>query len=168
MKFKDRPKNPSAFLKIKPSETVKGVFSGEPLDFYQHWQGQKASVCALSLGAPECGLCKSGEKKNFRFRINILVKEDQGYYSSQIFEQGGVVYDQLQSLAQDFDLEKVVVKITRQGEGKQTKYTIVPLPGVLSDEVMKKLLEVPLQDLTKFGSDDSEDSEVKSTEDVPF
>lgn len=159
MKFKERPKGPNNFLKIKAGESIKGILRGEIFDYSQHWHLNKGEQCA----GEGCVLCAEGAKKSFRFRANILIKNEAGNYECKIFEQGGVTYDFLKSLSEDFDLEKTVLKISRVGEKMQTKYTIVPLPGVVDDTKFK---DIPLHDLTKFEKE--EVHEEAADDAIPF
>jgi|ERR1019366_1431445 hypothetical protein len=163
MIFKERPKGPNNFLKIKAGESIKGILRGEIFDYSQHWNTGKSEPCE----GEGCVLCGEGLKKSFRFRCNILTKEVNPEYGEKyvckIFEQGGVTYDFLKSLAEDFDLEKTVLKISRVGEKMQTKYTIVPLPGVVDDTKFK---DIPLHDLTKFEKEEAHDQ--GSEDSIPF
>lgn len=163
MQFKDRPKGPSIFLKVEPGKSIKGILKGDPLDFQTHWKSGASTVCK----GEQCTLCKENVKKGFRFRINFLVNEE-GTYVAKIFEQGGVVYDQLKSLTADYVLEKTLVKITREGEGLHTKYAILPLPHTFTEESLKMLSGVSLQDLTKFGREDEEALPSSDDDNIPF
>jgi hypothetical protein len=158
MKFKERPKGPNNFLKIESGQTIKGILRGELFDYEQHWSMNRGEPCK----GPSCLLCEEGHKKTFRFRANILINEG-GIYTCKIFEQGGPVYDFLKGLSEEYDLEKTVLKITRTGEKLQTKYSIMPVPGVVDDAKFK---DIPLHDLTKF--EKSETEENAEADSIPF
>lgn len=171
MKFKDLPQETSggSFVKIGAGESVIGVFRGEPHDFRQHWVGDRSEICLGGSSGDGCVHCANGIRPTFRFRINFMVKEGNAYIA-KIFEQGRRVYDQLKGLHADYDLEQTVVKISRQGSGKDdTVYSVLPLPppkGSLSKEALSAIKDVKLHDLVN-PIDDSE-SHHGSDMDVPF
>jgi hypothetical protein len=161
MKFPPRPKESfKDYLKLKPGESIRGVFRGSPYRFRQHWENNVSSICES-----ECSLCQQGKKASFRFRINFLTLEN-GAYVAKVFEQGGKVYDALSALNEsDYDLERTVVKITRNGNGTDTTYSVVPVPkGDVSDELEKKLIEVKLNELDP----QAEATPPETDEDLPF
>jgi hypothetical protein len=146
MKFKDLNSNTITknILKLKAGESVRGVFRGDLVDFRQHWVNNRSSICT---GNATCELCGAGEKSSFRFQVNIIVKENASYVA-KVFEQGRSIYEILSSLHADFPLEKNWIKITRNGEGKNTSYTITPVPNSqLSAEDEKQVAAIKLNDL---------------------
>jgi hypothetical protein len=164
MKFITRPKSVDSklFVKIEPGHSIEGVFRGDPLEFTQHWpQGGQKSLCT----GPGCSECAAGIKKQFRFTINLVVKEN-AVHVAKIFENSGTVYDDLRALHEGgYDLEKTVVKITRKGNGKDTTYNILPKPnGTLSKEQEKVIAAVKLIDLANPG----ESAAVETQEEAPF
>lgn len=140
-----------SFLKLKDKESVRGVFRGDPYDFKKHWTGTRSEVC-LGQG---CALCAAdpGKKPSFRFRINILVKDEKGAYVSKIFEQGWTVYLQLADLHKVYPLDKTVMRITRSGSGQNdTHYSILPEPrGDVTPQMEALFSKVPLQVLHHGG-----------------
>lgn len=157
------------FVKLKSGDSVTGVFRGDPYDFKQHWSNQRSSLCT----GEACEKCKAGDKPGFRFRINFVTTEN-GAQVAKIFEQGWTVYDYLRTLNEsDYDLEKHTVKITRNGEGTNTTYNIVPLAkGALSAEQEKKIAKVELNKLDSVNEKDSVPHSVDAGdatgEDIPF
>lgn len=135
------------FVRLKDKESVQGVFRGNPFDFRQHWIGAKSSPCQ----GGDCKYCKEGNKPSFRFRMNFLVNENNNWVA-KIFEQGFTVYQTLSALNRDdYDLEKYVVKITRNGTGQNTTYSIIPKPnGHITTETESKLALIKLHDLQNF------------------
>lgn len=170
MKFQEKGEGSfnKDFLKLKSGESVRGIFRGDPFEFRQHWVGQKSFVC----NGEGCEYCKKGIKAVFRFRINFIVNEN-GAYTAKVFEQGWMVYDQLRSIHGDYNLEKTIIKITRQGSGTDTTYTILPLPppnGVVTDTLETQLSKVTLHplEITPKTSDDPHHEGPHPDDDVPF
>lgn len=119
MKFEKRdiPKgdgNGGVFLRFQDGESKIGVFRGEIHEFFQYWEGNKSQV--VSADHP---------KAKSRFRLNFVTKED-GVMKAFIFDFPTTVYNSLAELAEEYDLEKTAVKITRRGIGKDTLYMIIP------------------------------------------
>jgi hypothetical protein len=161
MKFSPRPKpNMRNYLKIPPGGFVKGVFRGDPHTYRSHWGSTGSVLCA----GDDCELCKD-KKSSFRFRINFISRED-GQLVSRVFEGGGKVYDQLEALHSEYNLEKTFIKISRQGSRKETTYTIMPLPEKFTQASENELSKVDLQDLGDGETVEREHEEVE--EDAPF
>lgn len=161
---------PGNFLKLTDGDSVRGVFRGNPSEFKQHWVDNKSIHCGSTENSP-CELCKKGDRPNFRFRINFIMNEN-GVFSSKIFEQGAKVYRALQALHQDYNLEKTTVKITRSGTGTKTSYSILPTPnGNLSPDLETKISQVPLKDLifpSKEMTGGNTKSDAAEDDGVPF
>lgn len=135
MKFRqnlpEQSSGSKGYVKLRDKESVTGIFRGDPREFFVVWKDGK------SIEVPEG---TAGSK--FRFRINFVVKEGASYVP-KIFEQGQVVYEQLSAFHQEYDLEKTVMKITRNGEKLDTSYTIMPLrdPVAPATEVVLSTLK---------------------------
>lgn len=151
MKFKDDTQLPSsgqsfgkdAFLKLEPGKTAILAFRGEPHDFRTHWINNKGVLCAGS----ECQACKDGLPSSFRFRINVILKEN-GLVTAKILEQGRTVYNALRDMHTDYPLDKHLMKVTRIGSGKETSYSILPAPkGEITPEMEKQFALVTPFDL---------------------
>jgi len=147
MKFNDKEKQASGgkYLKINPGESVNVVFRGDPVEYRIHWKGGKSFDCNES----SCPLCEDGDKSSFRFKLNAIVKEN-GAYVAKTFEQGFMFYDSLRSLqGAGYEIENHVMKVSRIGSGKETTYSVVPVPnGNLSDAQLSALASVELQNLS--------------------
>lgn len=140
-----------SFLKLADKEEITGIFRGEIYTYRHHWTGSGGLECS-GEGCPACAEpAPAGEKKRypaFRFRVNFVTSKD-GKWVSKIFETGGEVYDQLSNLDKKFDLSKTVVEITRNGEKKNTKYTIIPrVDQPITKEMEAKINAVPLLPLS--------------------
>lgn len=136
--------NGKDLLKMKGGDTVTGIFRGDPHIFRQHWDGGRSYLCQ---GKDQCDFCKNGDKPKFRFAINFLVKEGNGYVA-KIFEQSYGTYLDLKALHESgYKLESTVVQIKRVGDDKNTtRYSLIPSPKQPGD--LKKLDEVPLHNLS--------------------
>lgn len=159
MKFRDNlPENGSGsknFLKLKDKESVTGIFRGELHDYYAIWENSKSrEVSETTPGG------------TFRFRVNFVVK-DGSNYNVKIFENGVNVYRQLSELHAEYNLEETVVKITRNGTGTDTTYSILPLLKQQLTKEAKTFLEklelLPLE--SKHNAQSYVDN---SGEEIPF
>jgi hypothetical protein len=160
MKFRDNlPEQGSGsknFLKLKDRESVTGVFCGDIREFFGIWENSK--MTEVPEGTPKAG---------FRFRVNFVVKEGSNYIP-KIFENGVSVYRQLAELNEEYPLEETVVKITRNGTGTDTTYSILPMPPKMqmtkeAKEYLKKLELLPLE-----SRESSSPSSFDSDEEIPF
>ena len=158
MKFRSDAELPSTggannFIKLKEKESVEGVFRGELYEFFILWEANKSRI------VPE-GTVDS----KFRFRINFVVKEGS-VYVPKVFEQGIIVYKQLSALHDEYSLPETVVKITRNGTGTDTTYSLLPL---LKKPLTKEALEfLNVMDLIPLEAKAS-DSGFERSGDVPF
>lgn len=134
MKFPERSESRSKhILKMKPEESITGIFRGDIYTFRQHWENKKAFPC-LEINCPRCD---AGQKSSFRFQLNFIFKEN-AVLVSKIFEQGWTVMEQLEELNKDYPLEMTLVKITRKGNGTDTTYTILPAKDFLVKPAQEK------------------------------
>ena len=132
---KDLPESGGSknFLKLKDKESISGIFMGELHEFFVAWENGKSRVVAEG---------EDGAK--FRFRINFVVKEG-AVYVPKIFEQGLTVYRQLSELHDEYGLDSIVCKITRNGTGTDTTYSLLPLlKQTISKEVALHLAKIEL------------------------
>lgn len=134
-----------SYVKLKDKESLRGVFRGAPHDFKIHWLNNRSHPCT---GRPDCPHCMAGDKPKFRFNLNFVTKENDQYVV-KVFEQGWTVYEQLREINKDYPLEHTLVKITRNGSGTDTTYTILPLPnGTLTADQEAVISKLPLADLS--------------------
>jgi len=152
-------------LRLKDGDSIQGVFRGEITRFYQHWKSGRSIICP---GRDTCDLCQSenedDRRANGRFRINFLIYVD-GQWGAKVFEGGKRVFEQLKALNQDCPLEKMRVRISKSGEGKNSQIVISPVPGeagLIKPAVEKELQSVELIDLAMG------EQEEKELEEAPF
>lgn len=137
MKFDAQAKNAQgnvSFLRLKDKESVIVVLQGEPYIFYSKWENGKTKV-----------VDPDDDSGHFRFRMNAVLKENN-VLVSKILEQGWTVYALLKELHAEYDLSETYVKITRNGSGQQTTYSVLPILKQKPD--MDKVLQVKLQSLS--------------------
>jgi hypothetical protein len=136
MKFRnDLPESGGSknYLKLKDKESISGIFRGDLMEFYVFWENGRSKV--VSQDTPDA---------KFRFKINFVVKEG-AVYVPKIFEQGANVYRQLAELHEEYDLESTVVKLTRNGTGTDTTYSLLPLlKQTITKETMALLETIEL------------------------
>ena len=149
------------YIKLKSGASAVGVLAGDTLEGYQHWIDKKPFEC---VGAG-CEHCAAGVKRRFNFKVNFLSK-DNGKWAPKILNMGSQVYKQLQGLSDEWDLSKSWIKITRQGEGLDTEWSVVPSPKQLSKEELKAISETELLDLEDKAPQNT--GSASSDEDVPF
>jgi hypothetical protein len=128
-------------LKLNDGQSVLGIFRGMPERFYQHWKGGRSIICQ---GPEKCSLCRSkdpdDQKASGRFRINVLIQEN-GQWVAKVFENGRDVFNALKAINEDCPLERIRVRISRNGTGKNTQYSIMPLvKDAMVDEALNKVL----------------------------
>lgn len=156
------------FISLKDGEEIVGVFLGEPHVHYNHWDNtaKRSMMCA----GDDCKLCASGDKKKFRFRLNMAVKGANGP-EAKIVEGGWKLYSALSELNNEFPLDQNYSRIKRSGKTmNDTVYTVLPVvKEKLSEATMaqlKNLNLLPLDPSDSFWGTSSESHEEE--ESVPF
>lgn len=125
------------FLTLKDGESAVGVFRGEPVTYFAKWVNGKTYPCS-----------EDEDEASFKFRINFLTRENE-VLVAKIFEKGAPTYRDLQAIHQEFNLEETIVKVTRTGEGKESRYKVMPVKeNKVSAEMEAQLKAVTLKDLT--------------------
>lgn len=134
------------YASLKDGEAVEGVLRGTLVDHYTHWVDGKTHVCS---GRATCELCEQKIKASYRFKTNIIVKEN-GVLTAKILEQGKTVYEAIQALEEGgYNLDTTKIRISRKGSKLDTVYTVMPVPNaVMSEETLKAIAAVKLNDLT--------------------
>lgn len=164
MKFSDDPQTNNSggkFVKLKDGESILGVLRGNPKVFYVQWEGGKSTECS-----------KGAKDAKFRFRLNIIVNEDKQWVA-KILEQGATMYSDLKALNEDYPLEETLVKITRFGQGTDTKYTVLPVPPKQqpNESELKMISNIELNSLEskpKTDHSNSPEPNFDSEEPIPF
>lgn len=134
------------FIKIASGASITGLLTGDVRTFHQHTINKSFFPCMGNT----CQYCQQGDKKQFKFKINILVTEN-GAMIAKIFQGGWKVYQQLGALQKNgFDLTQIPVVIQRQGTGMATVYTVMPSPkGAINPKALEQMRDVKLLALEK-------------------
>ncbi len=145
MKFQKRAPTGSSgndgkmYLRLKPGEQVKLIVMGDEYCFRVKW------VAGKSISSDE-----SDPEAKFRFKVNVILKENDAYVA-KVWEQGSIVYNALMDLSADYPLDRTVLKVTRNGTGTDTTYSIIPLPGGVDDGTAKHIKSIKLHALAGKG-----------------
>lgn len=154
------------FLKLKDGESVKGVFIGEIHTFHTKWINGK-SVTTDN---------KDPDGK-VRFRNNIVMIDPQtNELLVKIWEFPWSVFKLIKDINSEYPLETIKIKITRDGTGMDTTYSVLPLVGpkdFLSKEKIEAINNLPLHQLEKKASknqapSDSQELYDSSGSELPF
>lgn len=155
------------FIKMKDGDRIQGVFRGDPKVQFVHWINSKPQKCT----GKECALCADGDKARMRFKLNFLMREN-GVWIAKIFDGSGRTYYDLKELHEsDYNLEETVVNVTRNGDGTDTRYTIMPAKnnGGLTAKDFKALAAIPLNSLSDREADaEAAEAGDANEDDVPF
>lgn len=171
MKFEAKQNQLSRhFISLKDGEEVVGVFQGDPHVHYNHWDNAaKRSLICIGEG---CAVCAGGDKKKFRFRLNMVVKGSTSL-EAKILEGGWKLYNALSEINSEFPLENGYTKVKRTGKTmNDTVYTVLPSTKLsLSEESKKAIAEVellPLDPGDPFWQKTEGTADFHREEEVPF
>lgn len=160
-------KKVALFVSMKDGDKVTGLFAGEPSIFKIHWVGNKSLVC---VGKELCEPCQSGDKAKFRFKLNMIVKED-GVAMAKIFEGAYGMFLDLKNLHEsDYNLEDTVVTVYRKGQKTDTRYTVLPVPpkGQPTPAELELMKKVPLNSLVDKDRGIADSFDDAPSGDIPF
>lgn len=97
------------------------VQSDKPVKKLVHWDGDMYVECEK----PDCPWCDEKAKRYTRYAVEVLAEEDVWTW-----EMAKLVYRQLKDAAEEYGgLRGLRVSVKRRGEGRKTRYTIIPLGG---------------------------------------
>lgn len=99
------------------------IQSDKPEKKLVHWDGDMYVECEK----PDCPYCDEKAKRYTRYAVEVLAEDDVWTW-----EMAKLVYRQLKDVAEEYGgLRGLRVSVKRRGEGRKTRYTIIPL-GVAS------------------------------------
>lgn len=156
--------NKTKYTKINGTVTGR-ILDEEPTTGWTHWipqmnGGKGGSVDCIGRDCPVCAIMKAdkeaGRPKRYnsskRHKINFLNRETK---EVEVLNSGETVFEQLKNIMiQMGDLANIDISITKTGQAKQTKYSVLPVikmgisPGPLSD-AEKALPKYDLATLSK-------------------
>lgn len=153
-------------VKLKGGDVIAGIFKGNPHIFRQHWENGRSQTCA---GQDVCDRCKAGDKPKFRFAINFVIKDGNGYVA-KVFEQSYGTYLDMKELHKEYNLEKTVVQIKRMGDDKNnTRYTILPLKSQPKDfSIFDKVPLIDVKAKVNGTGESSASGSEMNDDDIPF
>ena len=130
-------------LKLKAGQNQVRLVSN-PYECQVHWEDtvdgtHKRIVC----NGPGCLICNAGHTPQKRFQVLVIDRNDG---EVKILEGGNAIFNQIKTYAMDTDYgdpRNYDIKITKNGSGRDTRYTVVPSPKQfpLSDAEQKKVSE---------------------------
>lgn len=161
MQFKKdipEPTGSKNYIKLKDKESIEGVFMGDLFEFHAIWDGQSTKIVPANT-----------PKSKFKFRVNFLTKEGP-VFVAKVFENGAILYRQLEELHAEYNLEETLVKLTRNGTGLDTTYSVLPLlKRIVTPETKKLLKTIKLHELNQSkGQSENGDPGFDSDEEIPF
>lgn len=117
------------FLKLKTGENKVRIVD-LPFETQIHWEdtidGAKKKVICPGAGCP---ICKEGHIPQKRFQVLVLDREDN---KIKILEGGVSIFKQIKELAMDTDYGDPTlydIKIKKEGQGRETKYSVLASPN---------------------------------------
>lgn len=130
------------FYKLQPGDNKMRVVSKASL-VDVHWekdvQGQSKKVVCPGAGCP---ICKAGHAPMSRYQIKVIDKSPSVYNTKEkiytdgvkvkVLEGGSTIFNAIKALAHEEDFgnpEKYDIKIKKEGQGRETKYTVLPNPN---------------------------------------
>jgi hypothetical protein len=157
------------FVKLKDGESTHLILRGEVFVFRQHWKGNRTTPCTDNKET--CADCQAGVKSTFRFRVNAITKEGDKNIV-KVWEQSWTVYQNIEELSREMDLEITPIKVVRRGSTmNDTSYTLIPSVALSKEQQERlsdmKLFDLPLLDKELQGLSDSKPGDF-SAENVPF
>lgn len=129
MKFRDdvAKGGDGNLLLLKPGTSVEGILVGDPHEY--EWA------------------FKPEDPLRFRFRINFATIENNAIVL-KIFEGGPGLYADLRELAKSgWDLPKTKIKISREGSGLATKWSVIALPQPVQPGALATIASLRTHDL---------------------
>lgn len=122
------------YTKFEAGTTTIRILDDEPFSFWQHWlQVQSTSVSCMGKGCPICAVIaeekanKVANRKYSSSQRHAIRIWNYKTNQMEVMIQGKNFFNQLLTLHREVgDLKTYDLKIIRNGEGKDTTYTILP------------------------------------------
>lgn len=110
----------SSFISLKSGESAQLVFRGEPYMFFQAYPDKTEFK-------------QWAEGRSTRFKLACVVKLD-GEYVGKIFGGGNTVLKMLSACNDEYGMD-CVYKVSRNGSGKDTTYTVLFQKKLTADDL---------------------------------
>ena len=109
-----------SFLKWQAAETKTLTITSEhATQVWQHWIDNRSVPCT----GEDCVHCENGRARTGRWRLEVNVDGEPATW-----EMANRVFANVEDVAEmQGTLKGLVLKVMRQGTGRQTRYTIVPM-----------------------------------------
>ena len=110
---------------------------GKPSKIESHWEkdasGKSKRVICLGI---ECPICRVGQVPTSRYQVLVIDRTDK---KVKVLEGGPQIFNAIKGYAMDSEYGNPMtydIRITREGAGRETKYTVIPSPNKsdLTDE----------------------------------
>lgn len=146
------------FINFSPGKasTIR-VIGDKPIQRWKHWvQMHSRSYICPGKGCPICEInnkakANGGEAKyNNQYKHHILVV-DKDDSKVKILENSSTFFGDLNTLRKEVgDLDTYDIKVIRNGKGRDTTYSLIPIPGTELTEEEQKNVEATDIDLEEY------------------
>lgn len=107
------------------------IQSDKPVKKLVHWTGETYADCER----PDCPWCDDKVKRITRYAVEAVSEDDVWTW-----EMAGLVWKALKDVAEEYGgLRGLHLKVKRTGEGRKTRYTLIPLGQMDLDEAEDSL-----------------------------
>lgn len=131
----------SVVLRLSKSECwQKGVVVGDPYVFHSHWINKRREMCCET---PDCPHCERGDVAATSFSYKFWNSEC-GMFKAKILELSRPAFLAVSDKLAEYGPNSII-KITRSGDGYNTKYAIL-FEGKLTEDQIKALDPILLPD----------------------
>ena len=141
---------------------------GNPAQVDIHWmRDAEGNIKRIVCAGSKCVFCEHGEKVNHRYQVLVLDKSEwdsedgyKGDIKVKILEVGAQIIKQIKSYVMDADYgdpKKYDFVITKEGSGRDTKYSVIAKPNKsdFTEEEKEAISNAPsLKDINKILSTD--------------
>jgi hypothetical protein len=135
-------------LNIEPGKSVDGVVVGDPVKYYGVFSDSEGGARKFVEGTKG-----DAQGSKLRFKVNFAHRQPDGQYVMKIFSGGGKLYDDLCDLfgpesegGVGYKQAEQLVRVSREGSGKATKWHILPIKRTLTyEETVAISMLTPLQ-----------------------
>lgn len=117
---RSQPGGGGEYLRLADGDDVTlTVLSEYPLERRRHWVNNQSQDCT----GEGCLLCATGIKTSLRWTVQVQARDGE-----KVWELSNAVCNQLETIAQALGaLQNLRVRVIRQGTGKRTRYTLLPI-----------------------------------------